>query len=168
MFGFDFDRVSASIHGSGVVISRSLRSLGLLASITLVGSGLAGCNQLQQTVSRFRQQIQPTPAAGDSPSPGAPRIPYLYIGNSNKGTSQDVNACAANVRSILASNGYVDSVDDSRNNDGSAVWVSADRNDIGVSAKFQCSNNGVTVLAMSGMENDKVFAEYDRIHGLNW
>lgn len=149
-------------------LARRLRPLALLAAVALVGSGLAGCNQVQQTLSRFRQGPAAPSTGGSAASGETPRAPFLYTGNSNKGTTQDINACASNARSILASNGYVDSVNDSRNNEGSAVWVSGDRNDIGVSAEFQCSSNGVTVLAMSGMDNDKLFAEYDRIHDLNW
>ena len=146
---------------------RSRRSLTVLATVALLGPALVGCNQIQQAIDRARQgSSAPTPNA--APSGETPSAPYLYTGNSNKGTSQDINACASNARSILASNGYVDATNESRNEEGSAVWVSGDRNDIGVSAEFQCSNNGVTVLAMAGMDNDKLFAEYDRIHDLNW
>ena len=149
----------------------SLRLLGSLTAIILLAPGLTACTPVQQLIQRFRQGVAAPSATSPTPSPSAgeaPRAPYLYTGNSNKGRTQDINACAANARSILASNGYVDSVNDSRNHEGSAIWVSGDRNDIGVSAEFQCSNNGVTVLAMSGLDNDKLFAEYDRIHDLNW
>lgn len=147
---------------------RSRHSLALLTVCSVFGAGLTGCSQLQQTLRGFGQGQTPPSTSGASPAGEPPQAPYLYTGNSTKGSSQDINACAVNARSILASNGYVDSTNESRNEEGSAVWVSGDRNDIGVSAEFQCSNNGVTVLAMSGMDNDKLFAEYDRIHDLNW
>lgn len=134
----------------------------------LLSSGLVGCSPLQQVVERFRPLMPSAPSAGSSSAEQTPLAPYLYTGNSRKGTTQDIQACAANARSILASNGYVDSVNESRNEEGSAVWVSGDRNDLGVSAEFQCSRNGVTVLAMAGLNNDKLFSEYDRIHDLNW
>lgn len=132
----------------------------LLTAATLLAGGLSGCSQLQQTLQGFR--------GGQAASADAPSAPYVYVGSSNKGGSQDIEACAANVRSILAANGYVDAVDEKRNDEGSAITVSGDRNDMGISAKFQCANNGVTVLAMSSMDNDKLFAEYSRIHDLNW
>lgn len=148
---------------------QSRRSLAVLVTLALLGPALVGCDQIQQAVKRFRSGA-PTSTQTPNAAPGGdnPITPYLYTGNSSKGTSQDINACAANARSILASNGYVDSINESRNDEGSAVWVSGDRNDIGVSAEFQCSSNGVTVLAMSGMDNNKLFPEYDRIHDLNW
>lgn len=132
----------------------------LLTTATLLGGGLSGCTQLQQTLQGFR--------GGQTASGDAPRAPYVYVGSSNKGGSQDINACASNARSILAANGYVDSVEDQRNDEGSAITISGDRNDIGISAKFQCANNGVTALAMTSMDNDKLFPEYSRIHDLNW
>jgi hypothetical protein len=140
----------------------------LLATVAILGPALVGCNQIQQAINRTRQGLPPSPTPNATPGGERPTIPYLYTGNSRKATSQDINACASNVRSILASNGYVDSTNESRNEEGSAVWVSGDRMDMGISAEFQCSSNGVTVLAMAGMDNDKLFAEYDRIHNLNW
>lgn len=142
---------------------RSLRvrpAVLLLTTATLLGGGLSGCMQVQQTLQRLR--------GGQAASGDAPRAPYVYVGSSNKGGSQDINACAANARSILAANGYVDAVEEQRNDEGSAITVSGDRNDIGISAKFQCANNGVTALAMSSMDNDKLFPEYSRIHDLDW
>jgi hypothetical protein len=139
---------------------RVRRAFVLLAASTLLGGGLGGCTQLQQTLQGFGR--------GSSASGDAPLAPYVYAGNSDKGGSQDIDVCATNARSILASNGYVDSIEDLRNDEGSAVWISGDRNEMGISAKFQCSNNGVTVLAMSGMDNDKLFAEYSRLADLNW
>lgn len=148
--------------------SRRLCSLGCLASMILLGSGLVGCQQIRQVVERLRPATPSAPSRDSAPAGQMSRIPYLYTGHSRKGTSQDVKACAANARSILVSNGYVDSANESRNQEGSALWVSGDRNDPGVSAEFQCSSNGVTVLAMAGLDNDKVFSEYNRIHDLNW
>jgi hypothetical protein len=139
--------------------ARSLRSLGVVSLLGLLAGSLSGCGQVQPFVERLRsgQLFQ-----------GGNTVPYIYSGSSNKAGGQDVTACIANVRSILSSNGYVNSVEESTSDDGSAAWISGDRNDIGVVASFQCAANGVTVLAMSGLDNDKLFPEYDRIHDLNW
>lgn len=139
--------------------ARSLRSLGAFAALGLLATSLSGCGQLQPFVERLRsgQLFKATPAT-----------PYIYTGSSNKTGGQDVTACIANARSILNSNGYVSAIEESTSDDGTAAWISGDRTDIGVVAGFQCVSNGVTVLAMSGMDNDKLFPEYDRIHDLNW
>lgn len=139
--------------------ARSLRSVVALSSLGLLAAGLSGCGQIQPLVERLRSgQL----------FKGAPTAPYIYTGSSNKAGGQDVTACIANARSILSSNGYVDAVEESTSDDGTAAWISADRTDIGVVAGFQCVSNGVTVPAMSGMDNDKLFPEYDRIHDLSW
>jgi hypothetical protein len=139
--------------------ARSIRSVVALSALALLAGGLSGCGQVQPFVERLRsgQLFQ-----------GAPSAPYIYTGSSNKAGGQDVTACVANARSILSSNGYVNAVEESTSDDGTSAWISGDRNDIGVVASFQCVSNGVTVLAMSGMDNDKLFPEYDRIHDLNW
>lgn len=96
------------------------------------------------------------------------RAPFIYTGSSFKQGGQDVDACIANAGSILKSNGYVDAATQNKSDDGATAWVSGDRASIGVTAEFHCTAGGVTVLGMAGFDNDKLYSEYQRIHGLDW
>lgn len=142
-----------------VMACRDFRSLCLFGMLGLLGLGTTGCAQLLPLADRLRSIHS---------SPKGSSVPNLYIGSSSKENGQNVSSCIDNARSILSSNGYVDEVGEETSDDGTAAWIWGSRRQMGIAAKFQCVSNGITVLAMSGLDNDKLYPEYDRIHDLNW
>lgn len=142
-----------------VMARRGFRSLCLFVMLGLLGLGTTGCAQLLPLVDRLRSMHL---------SPKASSVPHLYTGSSSKENGQNVSSCIDNARSILSGNGYIDEVSEETSDDGTTAWIWGSRRQMGITAEFQCASNGVTVLAMSGLDNDKLYSEYDRIHDLNW